>query len=803
MNISNKLTANLKTCIKKAGALAKKNKETLRLSHFLITLFSQKGSLAHDLLVQNKVNLVELKKTLTDPKILKTKDVKSKITSLEQLLIKSFNLAHKQEHSFVGTEHCLATLIADPPYILKYIFKTHKINTDKLKKQINFIMNGNSKIPELTDFSAKNLNEQFMGGDPEARNQNFDLQSFSTNLTDYDFQKNINPIISRDAELNRMIQILSRKDKNNPIILGDPGVGKTALVEGLAKNIIEGNVPNILKDKIIISLDLGAILAGTMYRGDFENRLKGIIDEVKNNPHIIIFIDEIHNIMGTGASQGTMDAANILKPLLARGQLRCIGATTMEEFKKFIEKDPALERRFQPIIVSEPSKEETMDIMHGIKKNYEKYHQVKFEDNAIHTAVHLSSRYIQDKLLPDKAIDLIDEAAAKTKIANSNSAIFSEIKTLENHLYKTIADKEKAVHEENYNQAIKLKSKEKELNKQLDDLTNLTNKNLEANPPLITEQDIINLLAEKTKIPIQELTFGDSSQLATLKDDLAEHVIGQEQALEEITMMIKRAKLGLSDENRPLTSLLLLGPSGVGKTFTAKILAKTLFHDSDAFIRIDMSEFSDKFHASKLIGAPAGYVGYREPNKLTDAVKKRPYSLVLFDEIEKAHPDVINLLLQVLEDGHLTDSSGKKINFKNTAIVMTSNIGSDLFHKGKLLGFGDANNAHELKQNINNETKKIFRPEFVSRINKIVHFNKLEPQHLKQIIQSELKIRKEKLQKRGFTINISAKKINELTELCFKLENGARGVNQIIEEHFETPLINQILKDKNKKIVIN
>ncbi|OGF33295.1 hypothetical protein A2223_01145, partial [Candidatus Falkowbacteria bacterium RIFOXYA2_FULL_35_8] len=585
---------------------------------------------------------------------------------------------------------------------------------------------------------------------------------------------------------------LCRKHKNNPVILGEPGVGKTALVEGLAKKILQGEVPNILLNKKILSLDLGSIIAGTMYRGDFENRLKQIINEVKSDPNTIIFIDEIHNIVGAGSSTGTMDAANLLKPILARGDIRCIGATTSDEYKKFIEKDAALERRFQPILLKEPTLIEAEQILHGIKDYYEEFHNVKFSDEAIKQAVHLSSRYIQDKLLPDKAIDLIDEAAAQKRIESSKHLLYSELKNAEKELATIKRHKKIAVREEQFNRALSLKQKENLVSDKLKQLQEKIDQEILLNPKEINEDDILAIISAKINIPLSQLKHGELSELKKLNSKLKKQIIGQDHAIEKIVHTILRSKLGFQSTSKPLASFLLLGPSGVGKTLTAKMLAEHLFHDAEAFIRIDMSEFAEKFNSSKLIGAPAGYVGYRESNKFTDLVRKRPYSLVLFDEIEKAHPDVINLLLQILEDGHISDAEGKKINFKNTIIVMTSNFGSEYFDKNIQIGFG-SNNDDNLQNQILEEMKKSFRPEFINRIDQIILYNHLSKPAIEKIIKNKIKQTIPLIEATGLSFDLDQKQLTELVDLCLKQKNGARGADKIIHEYIEKPLIDKLL----------
>ncbi len=793
MDFLEKLSDNLRHCLEQAKKFAlKKNRSVIELNDFIIALFHEPNTLANKFFLQDKNND---EKKLADLLSLNLPSIesKSRIKTIEDLLISAFNLAFSQKHTFVGTEHCLAVLLDDPPYLIKYILQNYKINLEKLKNDLDNLLKGDTHLTQINN--PENLILQ--GQDPFTNKPGSGtLKYFSVDLTDIEYQKSINPIIKRDQELDRLIQILCRKDKNNPLILGDPGVGKTALVEGLAKKIVNGEVPNILKNKKIISLDLGSLVAGTMYRGDFENRLKEIIDEIKNDPQTILFIDELHNIVGAGSSNGSLDAANLLKPLLARGQLRCIGATTMEEYKKFIEKDAALERRFQPIILTEPTITETKEILFGVKSNYENYHQVKFDDAAIITALNLSKRYIQDKLFPDKAIDLLDEAAAKQKIQMNNNKLFTNINNLELEINKLNTEKEKAVLNENFNLAIKIKAEQIILKKRLTKLQKTRDLQLTKNPPIVDAQTIQEIISAKTQIPISELLGNDWQTLDKIKIKLQNEIFGQDKALTTIINSLKKSKLGLQDENRPQASFLFLGPSGVGKTYTAKILAEKLFRDQESFIRIDMAEFSEKFNASKLIGAPAGYVGYREENKLTDAIKKRPYSLILFDEIDKAHPEVLNLLLQILEDGYLTDATGKKINFRNTIIIMTANLGADLFNKNISWGFGNQQTNSALIEKIVEEAKKHFRPEFINRLDKIIVFENLEAITLQKIFKKHLK----QLEEKKSLINITklSKNLSRLAQESQKIGQGARTVRQIIDREVENLIIELNKRSKNK-----
>lgn len=798
--MQDKFSKNLKDCLKSAYELSQTEKKNyVGLHHFILSLLNKTDFFLNDLLnQQDKKDQEKIKKILQayKPKIIKNSPIDK---NLEKLLIKATILAFKLRHLYVGLEHFLTVMLENLPKSLLPLLKIMPFKSKQLQAQISAVLRGNSRLPEfVSQFS--NTNESQTYDDASGFLPINLLEHFATDLTNDKIQKDINPLIKRETEIERLIQILCRKDKNNPIILGDPGVGKTALVEGLAKKILNQEVPNILLNKKILALDIGSIVAGTMYRGDFENRLKAILEEVQNNQNIILFIDEIHNIVGAGSSSGSLDAANLLKPFLARGKLHCIGATTPEEYKKFIEKDPALERRFQPIILNEPTPKEALEILFGIKNNYEKFHQVRFSDAAITTAVEYSHRYISDKLLPDKAIDLIDEAAAKMKIKHNDQPLKRKIFDLNNELNKLKNKKTQAVLDENFTLALKYKIEEKKIKKEILQLQNSLNS--DNNFIQIEPQHILDIVAQKTKIPLTELQADEINRLTTIAEKLKNEVIGQNSAIDAVINLLIRAKLGLHDENRPLASMFFLGPSGVGKTYLAKNLAQLLLPNKEAFIKLDMSEYSEKFNISKLIGAPAGYVGYRETSTLSDAVKRHPYSIVLFDEIEKAHPEVINLLLQILEEGELTDAVGKKINFKNTIIIMTSNLGLDISGPTGNIGFGGEEQKNSVER-WQSELKKFFRSEFLNRFDEFIYFNNLEVPDLEKIINQQIKKLQLKLKNHGIKLSVSSKKISELAQAAEKIDHGARAVRKVIFENIENAIASQLIKNKNSNIIFN
>ncbi|MEK7512240.1 MAG: ATP-dependent Clp protease ATP-binding subunit [Patescibacteria group bacterium] len=755
--------------------------------HLLLALEKTSGCLAYDILAQIKP-LAKKPLTAKITSDIADHDLPGFSAETLKILEQMLAIAFQHNHAYVGTEHLLLALLncENSP-----INSLHK---EKTKKHLTTILKSNSHLPNFQ--KPFQLNQDKSGLPQPFDNQMTMLDDFSIDLTDKKNNQDTNPVIGREQELERMIQILCRKDKNNPIILGEAGVGKTALVEGLAKKISEKNVPLILMNKRILKLDMGQLVAGSIYRGEFESRLKDVMFEVENDPNIILFIDELHNIVGAGSAHGTLDASNMLKPLLARGKLRCIGATTPDEYKKHIEPDPALERRFQPIMLSEPTAEETLSILQGIKTNYQNFHQVYFDDEALKAAVEFSVRYLPDKLLPDKAIDLIDEAASKVKIlTQSKDELLKKQNELIEELAKLQFEKDNAVRTENFNEALRIKGQEKLLEIKINNLIKKRQVLLETNKTMVTADDILRLISQKTKIQLSELSSTEYDRLNKVSDELKSVIFGQDKQLDKIMRIITQAKLGLGDEKKPLASFLFLGASGVGKTHSARELSRLLFPHADSFVQIDMSEFSDKFQATKLIGAPAGYVGYRENNKFTDFVKKNPHCLILLDEIEKAHADVLDLLLQVLEHGHLTDSVGKKINFRSSVIVMTSNVLSST--ASKQIGF-KSNESATNDTDFFPELKKHFKSEFLNRINQIVLFDELDSMAIKQIIASELKKLTDSLAKKEISFNYSDNIFEPLIKLCEAQGSAGRAVQKIINEQVKQPLLDKIMSGAKK-----
>jgi len=816
--ILHKLTKHLKKSLKTAASLALQMRhKQINPEHLLYGLSSSRGSVSYDIL--KKINLKQekikdyIRNTLNPifEKPIKSEDLKFS-SSAKKVLEKAVLLANKYNHKYVGSEHLLLSLIELENKKIEDFLQKNNISKKEIKKRINSILKSTSKFPDLTGFFEESEEKEKVPAAPKS-SKTPALDFFATNLTDKNLQKEIDPVIGREKEIERLIHILSRRTKNNPILIGDPGVGKTAIIEGLAKKIIKGEVPEILKDKKILSLDLSLVIAGTVYRGEFESRVRQLIEEIKSDKRNILFIDEIHNIMGTGSASGSMDAANILKPALAKGQIRTIGATTMEEYKKNIESDPALERRFQPIIVPQSTPEETIKILEGIKDNFERYHRVTITQKAIQAAVKLSSRYIQDKFLPDKAIDLIDEAASKIKVNVKPSPLQKKIRKKEKDLKKIIQEKTKAVQKENFKRAVNKKEEEKNLRASIH---KLMEKNAEKRKKMvgkIQEKDIAEIISKITGVPLSEMLKSDKERLINMEKKIEKFIVGQDEAVNKVSDFIRRSRVGLSHPDRPLGSFIFLGPSGVGKTELAKVLAKVVFKDEEALIRIDMSEFSEKFNTSKLIGAPAGYVGYKESTKLTDMVKRKPYSVVLFDEIEKAHPDVFNLLLQIMDDGHITDSVGKKINFKNTIIIMTSNIGLKNLNQLADVGFEAEKknkekaekNYKKTKENILKDLKKEFRPEFLNRIDKIIVFKPLDKKAVEKIVNLQIKELEERLKDKKISLNLTAGAKKAMAKKAFSPDEGARAVRKLIQEKVENPLAQKMLEgevDTSDKVAV-
>lgn len=711
---------------------------------------------------------------------------------VKYILELAVQVANRMNHNYVGTEHILLGLLSDGGGVAVGILRAMNIRTDDIVEAIRHILG-----------SSTNGND----GRQEGANNNGDLgdlTDFATDLNESAKQSKIDPVIGRDTEIQRVIQILSRRTKNNPVLIGEPGVGKTAIAEGLAQRIVTGNVPEILRNKRIISLSIGAMLAGAKYRGEFEERLKKAIDEVQQHDDMIIFIDEIHTLVGAGATEGAMDAANILKPALARGEFQVIGATTLDEYKKHIEKDAALERRFQPVQVGEPNEEDALEILKGLRDRYEAFHKAKITDEALKAAVSLSSRYITDRFLPDKAIDVVDEAASKVRMQVFSTA--PDVKALEERLKVVKNEKEAAVTSQDFEKAAKLRDEEKTLVKDISDKKSAAKE--ESDQKLVvTEDDIAAVVAQWTGIPVAKIAEEESETLLHLEKELHKRVVGQDDAVTAVAKAVRRARAGLKDPKRPIGSFLFLGPTGVGKTELARALASSLFGDESAMIRLDMSEYMEKHTVSRLVGAPPGYVGYEEGGQLTDAVRRKPYSVVLLDEVEKAHADFFNILLQVLDDGRLTDSQGRTVDFRNTVIIMTSNLGAKALHKNSPeLGFlapkkseSSTNQSNsidfkEAKKSVMDAVKRHFRPEFLNRIDEMIVFQPLTEEDLQQIVSILMSDVTKRLKERELQLEITAEAMQLLVKEGSDFTMGARPLKRAIQRLIEDPVSDLILK---------
>ena len=704
-------------------------------------------------------------------------------------------ISSKTGYTYVGTEHLLLAILSESDSYAVAFLEELGVSVERLAQAVSKGMQGGADdgFGGFENESAPNGSQK--GGSA--------LDKFGRDLTQAAKNGEIDPVIGREKEIQRVIQILSRRTKNNPVLIGEPGVGKTAVAEGLALEIAKGNVPEILKDKRVVSLDLTGMVAGAKYRGDFEERIKAAIDEVKKSKNTILFIDELHTIVGAGAAEGSADAANILKPSLARGDFQVIGATTLNEYRKYIEKDAALERRFQPVKVGEPTPEQAVQILKGLRDSYEAHHKVKITDEAINAAVTLSSRYIADRYLPDKAIDLIDEGASKVRLASLTSP--DNVKELEDEIADYEKEKASAINEQDFERAARLRDEQKELQTKLDDAKKKWQEQQKGNSGEVTAEDIAKIVSEWTGIPVVQLTKEESERLLNMENVLHERVIGQSEAVTAIAKAIRRGRVGLKDPKRPVGSFIFLGPTGVGKTELCKALAEAMFGDENAMLRLDMSEYTEKHTVSKLIGSPPGYVGFEEGGQLTEKVRRKPYSVVLFDEIEKAHPDVFNMLLQILEDGRLTDSQGRTVDFKNTIIIMTSNVGARLItEKQSSLGFNSENeNAEEsekkdIKELVTGELRKVFRPEFLNRVDDIIVFNKLNKDEIKQIAVKMLKTLENRLDKMNIKISFTDNAVSEIADKGFDENYGARPLRRAIQNEIEDPLSEQMLEGKVK-----
>ncbi|WHY67211.1 ATP-dependent protease ATP-binding subunit ClpC [Neobacillus sp. SuZ13] len=693
----------------------------------------------------------------------------------------SMDEARKLGHSYVGTEHILLGLIREGEGVAARVLNNLGVSLNKARQQVLQLLGSNESGGHQGGASAS-------ANTPT-------LDSLARDLTSIAREGSLDPVIGRGKEIQRVIEVLSRRTKNNPVLIGEPGVGKTAIAEGLAQQIVNNEVPEILRDKRVMTLDMGTVVAGTKYRGEFEDRLKKVMDEIRQAGNIILFIDELHTLIGAGGAEGAIDASNILKPSLARGELQCIGATTLDEYRKYIEKDAALERRFQPIRVDEPTLEESIQILEGLRDRYEAHHRVSITDEAIQAAVKLSDRYISDRFLPDKAIDLIDEAGSKVRLRSFTTP--PNLKELEVKLEEVRKEKDSAVQSQEFEKAASLRDTEQRLREQLEETKKNWKEKQGKENNEVTVEDIASVVSSWTGVPVSKLAETEMAKLLNLEELLHSRVIGQEEAVKAVSKAVRRARAGLKDPKRPIGSFVFLGPTGVGKTELARALAEAMFGDEDAMIRIDMSEYMEKHSTSRLVGSPPGYVGYEEGGQLTEKVRRKPYSVVLLDEIEKAHPDVFNILLQVLEDGRLTDSKGRTVDFRNTVLIMTSNVGAEALKRNKYVGFniqdGDQD-YKDMKGKVMGELKKAFRPEFLNRIDEIIVFHALERKHLEEIVTllSEQLIKR--LKEQHISIELTAAAKEKISQEGYDPEYGARPLRRAIQKHIEDRLSEELLK---------
>jgi ATP-dependent Clp protease ATP-binding subunit ClpC len=756
--------------------------EYLGTEHILQGVIKDGGGIAVAIVQKSGVDLVQLKKELeknlprsSNSLIIGDIPFTSRAKKVLEFAVEE---ARSLNHNYIGTEHLLLGLLKEKEGVACRVLNSFGMFFDDVRE----------KIVEM--FKEPTESNREVGKTPT-------LDEFSRDLTKMAIDGKLDPIIGRAKEIERVIQILSRRTKNNPVLIGEPGVGKTAIVEGLAQLIVEREVPDTLFEKRVVSLDLGSLIAGTKYRGQFEARLKGIMKEIIQNDSVILFVDELHTLVGAGAAEGSVDASNMLKPALSRGEIQCIGATTLEEYRKYIEKNGALERRFQPVIVNPPTVDETIEIIKGLKVPYELHHRAKISDEAIVTAVRYAERYISDRFLPDKAIDVIDEAGSRVRLREITQS--PEMKKIQRDVDIVVRDKKVCIENQEFEKAVELRDKEEELRDKLEAVKADWDKGRDTSEPSITEDDIADVVSSMTGIPLSRIEEKESARLINMEKELAEKVVGQEEAIKVLTKAIRRSRSGLKDMKRPIGSFLFLGPTGVGKTELAKVLAEFLFGNEDALIRLDMSEYMEKFNVSRLTGAPPGYVGYEEGGQLTEKVRRKPYSVILFDEIEKANPDIYHLLLQIMDDGRLTDSYGRVVDFKNTVVILTSNISSRMLEKGTSLGFhkdDDELNYDKMQKELKQDLKKTFNPEFLNRLSETVVFRPLELENIVSILDVQLNVLNEQLIQQGLTIDVTPGAKRWLAEKGFDSHFGARPLKRAIQKHLEDVLSDEMLKGR-------
>ena len=712
----------------------------------------------------------------------------------KRVLELSWDEARQLGHNYIGTEHLLLGLIREGEGVAARVLENLGVDLNKIRSNVVKMLGDSKPTAGAGAGTGSSSGSSSAGSASKVKTPSLD--EFGTDLTLAASELRLDPVVGREKEIERVIQILARRTKNNPVLLGEPGVGKTAVAEGLAIRIVNSEVPDILENKKIIQLDMGLLIAGTKYRGEFEERLKKIMDEIRQAGNVILVIDEMHTLIGAGAAEGAIDAANILKPALSRGEIQVIGATTSDEYRKYIEKDSALERRFQPVIIEEPSIDETIEIIRGLKPKYEDHHNLIISDEAIVAATKLSSKYVNDRFLPDKAIDVIDEASSKVRL--KVCTLSPEGKELEKELKEIIREKEEAIRNQEFERASALRDDEANMKDRIREVSEEWRRQNDANKPTVTEEDVAEVIAIMTGVPVTKITEGEGERLLKLEDTLHNRVIGQSDAVVAISKAIRRARVGLKSPNRPIGSFIFSGPTGVGKTELAKALAEAIFGSEDNMIRVDMSEFMEKHSTAKLIGSPPGYVGYDDGGHLSELVRKKPYSVILFDEIEKAHPDVFNIMLQILDDGRLTDAKGRHVNFKNTVIIMTSNVGASMISTAGKLGFSTAESAKQdkyekLKDTVNEELKKAFRPEFLNRIDDIIVFSHLSKEEIRQIVDLMMKDLFKRLSERELSIEVTDEVKDYLAKDGYNEAYGARPLRRLIQKKIEDQLAEEIL----------
>ena len=770
--------------------------------HLLLGLLSETEGAAGRVLEEFQVDgkkLVELiDKLVTPAEVGNVTEIEMKPAyspRTEKVLKSAVAEAQNSGCEKAGTEHLLLAMLRETDCVGTRLLYTMGVNIQKLYAAVLGAMGYDNEAIQEEFQAAKAM--QNLGGSPTPA-----LDQYSRDLTQMAAEGKLDPVVGREKEISRLIQILSRRTKNNPCLVGEPGVGKTAIAEGLAQRILAGSVPETIKDKRLVVLDLSGMVAGSKYRGEFEERIRKVVDEVRENQGILLFIDELHTIIGAGGAEGALDASNILKPSLSRGELQIIGATTLEEYRKYIEKDAALERRFQPVTVEEPSEEEAYEILKGLRPYYERHHKVEILDEALEAAVKMSVRYINDRFLPDKAIDLIDEAASKVQLSGYQAS--SEIEDLSREIQEILQEKERAIKTGYLSLAKECQEKQKEAEARLEQLQVKEEKKNQRKSGKVDEKAVASIVSDWTKIPVQRLTEGETRRLAQLEKELHKRVIGQEEAVRAVSQAVKRGRVGLKDPNRPIGSFLFLGPTGVGKTELSKALAQAVFGSEQAMIRVDMSEYMEKHSVSKLIGSPPGYVGYDEGGQLSEKVRRNPYSVILFDEIEKAHPDVFNILLQVLDDGHITDAHGRKVDFKQTIIIMTSNAGAQAIVEPKQLGFisqkDEKKDYEKMKSGVMEEVRRLFKPEFLNRIDEIMVFHTLNKEEIRKIVLLLLKSLEKRCEEQmDIHLNVTNSAVDYIAEAGFDAKYGARPLRRAIQSKIEDRLANELLEGKIKR----